>query len=82
MESVEIGTEATRATIIEKLFERKYLVNTSRGVAVTDLGLGIVETLEIFFPELVKVELTRHFEKLMNDIEKGVVKRPETPWTC
>jgi DNA topoisomerase-1 len=77
MESVEIGTEATRATIIEKLFERKYLVNTSRGVAVTDLGLGIVETLEIFFPELVKVELTRHFEKLMNDIKKGVVKREQ-----
>ncbi|MEM4579255.1 MAG: DNA topoisomerase, partial [Thermosphaera sp.] len=75
MESVEIGTEATRATIIEKLFERKYLVNTSRGVVVTDLGLGIVETLESFFPELVKVELTRHFEKLMNDIRKGVVSR-------
>ncbi|MEM0506328.1 MAG: DNA topoisomerase I [Thermosphaera sp.] len=75
MEGVEIGTEATRATIIEKLFERKYLVNTSRGVVVTDLGLGIVETLESFFPELVKVELTRHFEKLMNDIRKGVVSR-------
>ncbi|MGB9826974.1 MAG: DNA topoisomerase I [Thermosphaera sp.] len=77
MESVEIGTEATRATIIEKLFERKYLVNTTRGVVVTDLGLGIVETLEIFFPELVKVELTRHFERLMNDIKKGAVKREQ-----
>lgn len=75
MESVEIGTEATRATIIEKLFERKYLVNTSRGVVVTDLGLGIIETLESFFPELVKVELTRHFEKLMNDIREGVVSK-------
>ncbi len=77
MESVEIGTEATRAAIIEKLFERKYLVNTSRGVVITDLGLGIVETLEAFFPELVKVELTRHFERLMNDIKKGVVKREQ-----
>ena len=72
MESVEIGTEATRAPIIEKLFERGYLKSTKSGVEITDLGLGVVEVISKFFPELVSVDLTRKFEKLINEVRAGV----------
>ncbi|MCC6041014.1 MAG: DNA topoisomerase I [Desulfurococcaceae archaeon] len=75
MESVEVGTEATRAPIIEKLFERKYLENTKSGVKITDLGLGVVEVITGFFPELTSVDLTRAFEKLVNEVKTGVKKR-------
>lgn len=75
MESVEIGTESTRATIIEKLFQRKYLTTTGSRVDVTDLGYGVIEVLEVYFPALLSVDLTRKFEKLMNDIRSGNEKR-------
>ncbi|MCI4461844.1 MAG: DNA topoisomerase I [Thermogladius sp.] len=75
MESVEIGTESTRARIIETLFERGYLKSTPRGVDITDLGLGVIEVIEEFFPELTKVDLTRMFEKDLEDIKLGKTTR-------
>ncbi|MEM1628419.1 MAG: DNA topoisomerase I [Desulfurococcaceae archaeon] len=77
MENVEIGTESTRAQIIEKLFERGYLTQSRNGVDVTDLGYGVIEILEEFFPDLTSVNLTRKFEKLMIDIRNGVKKKHE-----
>ncbi|WP_245526418.1 DNA topoisomerase I [Desulfurococcus mucosus] len=75
MESVEIGTEATRAQIIEKLFERKYLFLESKGIGVSDLGFGVVEVVERFFPDLLSIELTRRFEKEMDAIRRGLRSR-------
>jgi len=77
MEKVEIGTEATRAQIVEKLFERKYLQSSSKGVEVTDIGFGVIEVLEAYFPDLLSIELTREFEKKMEEIRKGVKRRSE-----
>ncbi|MEM4663513.1 MAG: DNA topoisomerase I [Desulfurococcaceae archaeon] len=68
MENVGIGTESTRAPIIEKLFDRKYLVATKSGVDVTDLGYGVIEVVDKFFPDLASVELTRKFEVLLNEV--------------
>lgn len=75
MESSGIGTESTRARIIELLFERKYLQAKSGGVEATDLGFGIIEVLDKFFPELTSVELTRIFEEKLDRVRKGVEKR-------
>ncbi|MEM4570081.1 MAG: DNA topoisomerase I [Desulfurococcaceae archaeon] len=75
MEDVGVGTESTRAIIIEKLFERGYLKNAKTGIEVSDLGIGVIEVIERFFPDLVSVELTRTFEVLMNDIVKGLRRR-------
>ncbi|WP_440059855.1 DNA topoisomerase I [Thermogladius sp. 4427co] len=77
MEHVEIGTESTRARIIETLFERGYLRTSSKGVDITDLGLGVTEVISEFFPELTKVDLTREFEKALEDIRLGKVKRQD-----
>ncbi len=77
MESVEIGTEATRAPIIEKLFERGYLKSKKNSVEITDLGLGVIEVISNFFPELTSVDLTRKFEKLINEVKTGVKSRAQ-----
>jgi DNA topoisomerase-1 len=77
MEAVGIGTESTRAVIIEKLFDRKYLKSVRGKVAITSLGIGIVEVVSRFFPGLTSVELTRKFELLMEDVMQSRRKRRE-----
>ena len=77
MERVNIGTESTRAIIIEKLFDRNYLTNTKSGIEVKDLGIGVIKVIEEFFPDLTSTELTRKFELLMTDVIKGNKKRDE-----
>ncbi|MEL9997474.1 MAG: DNA topoisomerase I [Sulfolobales archaeon] len=76
MESVGIGTEATRAEIIETLFKRGYLKTSSKYVDVTDLGFQVVKVLNTFFNDLTSVELTRKFEDQLTNIIKGRVSRP------
>ena len=75
MESSGIGTEATRARIVKLLFDRGYLAEARRRVYATDLGLAVAEILERYFPQLVSVELTRHFEQLLNSIRLGRAER-------
>ena len=77
MEGAGLGTESTRAIIIEKLFERGYLKTTKTGIDVSELGVGVVEVIKKFFPDLASVELTRTFEVLMNDIMRGIRRRKE-----
>jgi len=75
MESVNIGTESTRARIIENLFSRRYLKTVRGKIEVTPLGYAVSEILEKYFKDLTSVELTRKFEKMLNDIRRGRMKR-------
>ncbi len=71
MENQGIGTESTRAEIIETLFRRKYV----NGSSATDLGLMVYSAIEKYFPDLSRVELTRYFEELMERIRRGELWR-------
>ncbi|MEM0043301.1 MAG: DNA topoisomerase I [Sulfolobales archaeon] len=75
MEKENIGTESTRAEIIETLFRRKYVFG--RELKISELGIEVVEIIERFFPELLSVELTREFEKQLDSIILGKRKRSE-----
>ncbi len=75
MESVGIGTEATRAEIIETLFQRGYLKSTSAGIVVTELGIKTAFMLLKLFKELTEVNLTRNFEEKIERVRKGEVSR-------
>ncbi|MEZ0393561.1 MAG: DNA topoisomerase I [Desulfurococcaceae archaeon] len=77
MEEVGIGTESTRARIIETLFKREYVKSTREGVEATELGLGVIDTISSYFPELVRVDLTRKFENLMEEIRGGRKRREQ-----
>jgi len=71
MESVEIGTESTRARIIETLYRRGYIVQEGSSGRVTDLGYTVARIIVDLFPELSTPELTREFEKRLEDIRYG-----------
>ena len=77
MEKVEIGTEATRARIIEHLFKREYLKGQGNKFYATDLGVTVSEILKNLFPALVTPRLTRIFEEKLVKIRKGVERRQD-----
>jgi DNA topoisomerase-1 len=69
MENEGIGTKATRAEIIETLFNRKYI--TDKKITVTDLGYDVTEILHKYCPSLISAKLTRDLEKKMERIQSG-----------
>lgn len=71
METQRIGTEATRARIIEVLYKRGYLVSKGGKTVVTDLGMYVSDVIEELFPDLARVELTRKFEEYVDAIRFG-----------
>jgi DNA topoisomerase-1 len=73
MEEAEIGTEATRADIIQTLYNREYVKNER--MTVTDLGLEILEILEGNCPTVVSIRMTKKLEKDMNKIRANAEKR-------
>ena len=75
METNGIGTEATRARIVELLFSRGYLVQSRSGIVVSDLGYAVIDILEKYFSDIVSVELTRKFEQSLQDIQYGRRRR-------
>ena len=70
MESLELGTKATRGDIIETLYKRGY-IKGKKSIEVTDLGMKVVEVLEQYSPKILSVELTSEFEKKLSEIENG-----------
>ncbi len=75
MESVNIGTEATRSRIIEVLFKRGYLAESGGSTEVTELGYTVATVIEELFPQLSTPRLTRRFEELLDAIRKGQTDR-------
>jgi DNA topoisomerase-1 len=73
LEKRNLGTKATRANIIDALYQRDYV--KERSLEVTDLGIKTIETLEKYCPEVLDENLTRHFEEemeqIMEDKKKG-----------
>ncbi|KYK36638.1 MAG: hypothetical protein AYK18_11355 [Theionarchaea archaeon DG-70] len=75
MEKLGIGTKATRAQIVDILYERGYV--EGKKIEVTSLGKKTVEALRKNCPQIVSVKLTRHFEKEMDEIYEGKKEREE-----
>ncbi|MEM2969297.1 MAG: DNA topoisomerase I [Candidatus Bathyarchaeia archaeon] len=69
MEKEEIGTKATRAGVIQTLYNRKYI--RGEKIVVTELGFEVVDALKKFCPTVISVELTRELEERMNGIQRG-----------
>ena len=64
-----IGRPSTRAAIIEKLFQRKYIVREKKNIKATELGINLIHT--IISPLLKSAELTGLWEKKLREIERG-----------
>ncbi|MEM5812246.1 MAG: DNA topoisomerase I [Candidatus Aenigmatarchaeota archaeon] len=75
MENLGLGTKATRAQILQTLYDRGYIKDPS--IVVTELGEAVVNALEKHCPEIISVELTRRFEEEMEKIESGKARKEE-----
>jgi DNA topoisomerase-1 len=75
LEKENLGTKATRASIIETLYNRGFI--DGKAIEATELGIRTEETLEKHSPKIVEPDLTRHFEEDMEKIRQGK-KEPET----
>ena len=70
-----IGRPSTRAAIIEKLFQRKYIVRERKSIHATDTGIRLIHT--IISPLLKSAELTGRWEKKLREIERGEFEAAE-----
>ena len=64
-----IGRPSTRAAIIEKLYQRKYIVKQGKSIRATEVGIELIHT--IISPLLKSAELTGRWEKKLREIERG-----------
>ncbi len=63
MEKHNLGTKATRAQIIDTLYQRGYIVNDP--IQATDFGVATISILKKYSPKIVDVKLTSHLEEQM-----------------
>lgn len=70
-----LGTKATRSSIIDTLYNRNYIVDKS--IKATPLGIALVKTLEKNSPIIIDENLTRHFEREIETIQTAKKNLPE-----
>ena len=68
LEKENLGTKATRASIIQTLFDRGFA--DGKAIEATELGIRTEETLEKYSPKIVDPALTRSFEEDMDEIRE------------
>ncbi|MEX2017342.1 MAG: DNA topoisomerase, partial [Candidatus Pacearchaeota archaeon] len=78
LEKRNLGTKATRSSILETLYDRGYIKEKS--IEATPLGISLISTLEKHSPIIIDEQLTRSFEKEMDQIlqsKKDLEKKEE-----
>ena len=64
-----IGTEATRAAIIETLIQREYIVREKKILRATQKGIDLIQKLPL--EQIKSAELTAKWEQRLGDIARG-----------
>ncbi len=67
MESRNLGTKATRATIIDTLYKRGYI--NGKAIKITKLGAAITDVLREYCPEIIDVDMTNELENQLEKIQ-------------
>ncbi|MFX1481805.1 MAG: DNA topoisomerase I [Promethearchaeota archaeon] len=75
LERENLGTKATRASIVDSVKSRGYTLNER--FELSTLGYALFETLEQYVPDMLSPELTRRLEKEMEEIQNKETKRDE-----
>ncbi len=73
MDKRGLGTRATRAAILQTLYDRGYVADKS--VRVTSLGLELAKVLKKYVPDFVDEKLTKHFDAELDKILQGKAKK-------
>src|SRR3989344_583481 len=69
MDEKNLGTRATRAQILQILYDRYYIEDKS--IKITEIGKSVIKVLEKYVPELVSEDLTRQFELELEQIHES-----------
>lgn len=72
LESLGLGTKATRASIVDALYQRDYVDDKS--IKATELGIEVINILDKYSPDILDSELTREFEEEMEKVRDGKIK--------
>ncbi len=75
MERRGLGTRATRAEILQTLYDRNYI--SGKSIRVTKLGETVVRVLKEACPMMLSEKLTRRFEREMKMVYEGRKKRED-----
>jgi DNA topoisomerase-1 len=75
LEKRNLGTKATRAEILQTLYDRKYI--SGKSIQVTKLGEAVTNALKNYSPRILSEELTKKFEEEMEQVYNGKKKREE-----
>ncbi|MBS3126564.1 DNA topoisomerase I [Candidatus Woesearchaeota archaeon] len=73
LEKRNLGTKATRADILDRLFQRGYIEGIQ--IQVTELGIETTRILAKFTPAIIDEKLTADFEEEMEKIREGKQKQ-------
>lgn len=71
--NIGIGTPATRASIIETLLSRNYIIRKSKTLCPTDKGLQVYNLVKD--QKIANVQMTAEWEIALDKIEKGELNR-------
>ncbi len=75
MKDKGLGTPATRASIIEILLKRNYVVRNKKSLIPTEKGISVIDVIEN--DELKSASLTGEWEAKLKNIERGNYKRAD-----
>ena len=75
MERLGLGTKSTRASIIDTLYQRKYLKNDP--CEPSRLGMAIIDALSAYAPHVTTPSMTAELEDDMTKVAKGVDTQDE-----
>src|SRR5450755_819493 len=71
MKESGLGTPATRATIIEVLLKREYIVRSGKNLEATDKGIRLIEVVH---PEVKSPIMTGQWEAYLHRIQRGTAQ--------
>ena len=69
MEKLGLGTKSTRHSIIERLYEVKYIQNDP--IEPSQLGMAVIDALDAYAPHITHPERTAELEDEMSNIVEG-----------
>jgi DNA topoisomerase-1 len=75
LEKRNLGTKATRAEILQTLYNRRYILGKS--IMITKLGEAVTKALKEYSPRIISEDLTRKFDEEMDLVFNGKKKREE-----
>ena len=70
LEKAGLGTKATRANILETLYDRNYITD-KKSIKATPFGINLIETLEKNSPIIIDKKLTHEMESNMEHLRES-----------